>query len=511
MGYNTEYPSAEYSGLLDDVRVYNRALSQAEIIALQTVNSPPAANIELPVAGSLFRAGDIVSFAGTGTDAEDGVLPSQSMNWEVLFHHNGQTEPVLNLPSAAQGSFTVPTVGLETSGNIEYEVIFTVTDSGGLTDTVSRTLDPDRATITLDSVPSGELILDGIVVTPPHSVDALIGYQHQISAPNYEFGNELYTFESWSDGGLQSHVIIVPDIPTSYVATYNSDQDGDGLSDSWEIRFGLDPLDSSDATGDGDNDGLNNLQEQALGTDPTNSDTDGDGAIDGDEASAGTDPVDPNSTPKPNDSDLVGWYRFDTDNGGLIVDHSGNGNDGVCTVDTTCPAFINNDGQPAGAYDFAGNGNYIDLNNESQFDFTSNFTVALWMNASNPGATWAQLIGKGDSSWSLDRAGSTNQLQFTTWASGPDELIGQTNVADGQWHHVAIVHDGSQKMLYVDGQVDAQRSYSRLLSTNNVAVRMGFNTEFPSGQYSGLLDDIRVFKRALSQGEIQQIINEAIP
>lgn len=54
--------------------------------------------------------------------------------------------------------------------------------------------------------------------------------------------------------------------------------------------------------------------------------------------------------------DLVGWYRFDADNNGLIVDHSGNGNDGVCIVSNTCPTFVGNDGQPAGAYDFAGNG-----------------------------------------------------------------------------------------------------------------------------------------------------------
>lgn len=122
-----------------------------------------------------------------------------------------------------------------------------------------------------------------------------------------------------------------------------------------------------------------------------------------------------------------------------------------------------------------------------------------------------QLVGKGDSAWSLDRAGAGNGLQFTTWAPGFDELAGQTNVADGLWHHVAIVHDGARKTLYVDGQVDAQKSYSARLSTNDVGVRLGYNAEFPGGEYGGLLDDVRIFKRALTQAEIQQVGAEAAP
>lgn len=60
-----------------------------------------------------------------------------------------------------------------------------------------------------------------------------------------------------------------------------TDLDNDGLRDDWEIRF-FNNLDAP-ASGDNDNDGLTNLEEQTIGTDPTRADTDGDTLTDGSE------------------------------------------------------------------------------------------------------------------------------------------------------------------------------------------------------------------------------------
>lgn len=73
--------------------------------------------------------------------------------------------------------------------------------------------------------------------------------------------------------------------------TCDGDSDCDGMTDAWELARGLDPASPRDALADPDGDGLPNLQEFALATDPASGDTDGDGESDAVELANGTDPL----------------------------------------------------------------------------------------------------------------------------------------------------------------------------------------------------------------------------
>jgi len=73
----------------------------------------------------------------------------------------------------------------------------------------------------------------------------------------------------------------------------DSDSDDDQMPDGWEVQYGLNATDSSDAYLDADSDGLTNIDEYWRGTDPTDSDSDDDGISDGLEVNKyKTDPLD---------------------------------------------------------------------------------------------------------------------------------------------------------------------------------------------------------------------------
>jgi len=72
----------------------------------------------------------------------------------------------------------------------------------------------------------------------------------------------------------------------------STDEDGDGLPDSWELAFGLDPLDPTDANSmDSDQDLLSAMEEFLAATNPVDPDSDGDGLPDGYELSYGLNPT----------------------------------------------------------------------------------------------------------------------------------------------------------------------------------------------------------------------------
>ena len=83
-----------------------------------------------------------------------------------------------------------------------------------------------------------------------------------------------------------------PAIQRVRVVFSNGGSDGDGIPDDYEVAHGLDPNNPVDAQIDPDRDGLTNLQEYQLGSDPQKADTDGDGLSDGDEVNVShTDPL----------------------------------------------------------------------------------------------------------------------------------------------------------------------------------------------------------------------------
>ena len=186
-----------------------------------TGNSAPVATITQPVVGALYSAGDVIAYAGSGSDAEDGTLPASALTWQVDFHHDTHVHPFLPPWSGVtSGTFTIPRTG-ETSANVWYRIYLTVTDSQGMRTTTFRDILPRTVTITLSTQAGLQLTLDGQPFTGPSTFTGVVGMVRTIGAPSPQVrGKFTYTFRSWSDGGAQTHDITTPAANTTYSVSF---------------------------------------------------------------------------------------------------------------------------------------------------------------------------------------------------------------------------------------------------------------------------------------------------
>ena len=78
------------------------------------------------------------------------------------------------------------------------------------------------------------------------------------------------------------------------------------------------------------------------------------------------------------------------------------------------------------------------------------------------------------------------------------ELLSQTIITDGNWHRIGLVWDGSHRTLYVDDVAVAEDTQTNLLgSDNGLYIGAGKAME-PGPFFSGLIDDVRIYNRAVT-------------
>lgn len=141
---------------------------------------------------------------------------------------------------------------------------------------------------------------DGTPLVEGEDLDSI---EHTYSkGGSYTVSLRVFDGEAYSEK-VTSLISITDPIP-------DPDQDSDGMADAWELRYGLDPADPSDAALDLDNDGLTNLEEYNIyvnfewDLNPWDPDTDDDGWKDGEEYTRSFDPTDKRSHPEDQYKDM---------------------------------------------------------------------------------------------------------------------------------------------------------------------------------------------------------------
>ena len=228
---------------------------------------------------------------------------------------------------------------------------------------------------------------------------------------------------------------------------------------------------------------------------------DGDATNKGDIWSFTTIPI----IPMTDDPSLVAWWTLNEGIGTTAVDWSGYGHHGTIRGSTFWA-----DGYDLGALEFTGSGDFVEMTGYEGVTGTNPRTMTAWVRTTTPNRTIL--------SWGLNVAGQKWRIRSDATGGLRAEVnggyhYGVTNIADGQWHHVAVTFeddgtpDALDLVLYVDGQMDATSDIldEPIDTVATGVVRIG-ESPWHNAPFVGLIDDVRIYDRVLVQQEIQLVI-----
>ncbi|MEK7400138.1 MAG: LamG domain-containing protein [Candidatus Poribacteria bacterium] len=205
---------------------------------------------------------------------------------------------------------------------------------------------------------------------------------------------------------------------------------------------------------------------------------------------------------------LVFFFAFDEKSGDTVRDQSGFGNNGIITGKQD---WIN--GKFKGGFHFDGKTNISVKNAEPLTSLTHPMSVAAWVNPDSI-TGWHNII-------EMDRTAASkvngwklgfNATKTITWTTyGVLDFSSVTVIDFSKWTHVAATWDGARAIVYVNGKPDPPMSGGGVINvkdTNDIpSLDLGWRRSSASSYYQGGMDEVCIFKRVLSENEINSLMN----
>jgi len=200
---------------------------------------------------------------------------------------------------------------------------------------------------------------------------------------------------------------------------------------------------------------------------------------------------------------LVAAWLFD----GSAIDASGNGNNGTVNGATlTSDRF----GVSNKAYSFGGSATI--QGSTSSFNFgAASFSISLWMKSSSSSGggilTTHDVASAKYSNIGIYIAGTNlgfSDVDINNGAGSSTNFNGK-KLTDNQWHHILVNRQGAAAKLYVDGVLDFT---DNLTQNPNNSTTFIIGSSYNTAYFIGIIDDIRVYNRTLTDAEIGLLYHE---
>ncbi|TAH33931.1 LamG domain-containing protein [Candidatus Saccharibacteria bacterium] len=206
--------------------------------------------------------------------------------------------------------------------------------------------------------------------------------------------------------------------------------------------------------------------------------------------------------------DLVGYWNFDEATGTNAADASGNANHGTfvgsgATHSTVLPptsCFINTH-----SVQFDGSGDHVEIADNATMDPTNAISISFWMNPDSVNNGYQHVLFKqGPVVTSYGVWLANDHVYMESNDNSIRSLTSNATVTAGDWHYITVTYDGTEQKLYIDGTLDNSQSLSGItLTYTNSPVKIG--TGDYNNPFAGYVDDLRIYNRALTAGEIADL------
>lgn len=220
-------------------------------------------------------------------------------------------------------------------------------------------------------------------------------------------------------------------------------------------------------------------------------------------------------TPNSLSSGLVAWYPFS----GNANDSSGNGNNGTVYGATLVADRF---GKPSSAYSFNGINNYISTANSNSLSINGDITMVAWIFDYGASNHYHTILNKRiNSNWSYDLdysfyygpGGSPTEVnkiftgrRFNTTIPSDYQFSNDT-ISFNQWQCVIVTIQNNMTTFYLNGKNAGYNINGNIFANPMVDQPVGLTigSANPGEWMSGIIDDIRIYNRALTQQEISYL------
>ena len=210
----------------------------------------------------------------------------------------------------------------------------------------------------------------------------------------------------------------------------------------------------------------------------------------------------------PSDDSLILYFSFDELDGDTVTDHSQYGNDGTLAGAPELAA-----GKFGNALQLNGESDWVEVPHADILTVDTNVTVMAWINA-------GRHKGPNEQRWQGIVAKSNNPRSYSFYTEFPSECLhlsaGGGSVCDGkvelnEWQHVVAQVDDGTHRYWLNGEPAGEFGGKNALpgADDTASVLVG-KTHENNREFLGLIDEVRIWNRALNEEEVQAEMNTSL-